>query len=154
MGLSFSVNESQKIPPSLNNIFKCLENDKKINFKKPNHGNLKKWAKNGVFLLNSILTVIEKKPNSHQKNSNWNFFTDFVIKVINEKKNNVVFFLWGNFAIGKKKFIDENKNYVICNVHPSPLAQKPGKFFWDSRQFSMCNEYLKKHGIEEIDWQI
>ena len=153
MGLSFSVNKSQAIPPSLMNIYKCLENDKKINFKKPSHGDLTFWAKQGVFLLNSTLTVECRKANSHQKNSKWNEFTDFVIKVINKNKEHVVFLLWGNFAIGKKKFIDENKHFVVCNIHPSPLAAKFGKF-WESKQFSLCNEYLKKNGIEEIDWQI
>ena len=153
MGLSFSVNKSQAIPPSLMNIYKCLENDKKLNFKKPSHGDLTFWAKQGVFLLNSTLTVECRKANSHQKNSKWNEFTDFVIKVINKNKEHVVFLLWGNFAIGKKKFIDENKHFVVCNIHPSPLAAKFGKF-WESKQFSLCNEYLKKNGIEEIDWQI
>jgi uracil-DNA glycosylase len=153
MGLSFSVNKSQAIPPSLMNIYKCLENDKKINFKKPSHGDLTFWAKQGVFLLNSTLTVECRKANSHQKNSKWNEFTDFVIKVINKNKEHVVFLLWGNFAIGKKKFIDENKHFVVCNIHPSPLAAKFGKF-WESKQFSLCNEYLKKFGIKEIDWQI
>ena len=153
MGLSFSVNKSQPIPPSLLNIYKCLENDKKLNFKKPSHGDLSFWAKQGVFLLNATLTVVAKKANSHQKNSKWNEFTDFVIKVINKNKEHVVFLLWGNFAIGKKKFIDENKHCVICNIHPSPLAAKFGKF-WESKQFSLCNEYLKKFGIKEIDWQI
>ncbi len=153
MGLSFSVNKTQKIPPSLINIYKCLENDKKLNFKKPSHGDLTFWAKQGVFLLNSTLTVECRKANSHQKNSKWNEFTDFVIKVINKNKEHVVFLLWGNFAIGKKKFIDENKHLVVCNIHPSPLAAKFGNF-WESKQFSLCNEYLKKNGIEEIDWQI
>ena len=153
MGLSFSVNKSQPIPPSLINIYKCLENDKKLNFKKPSHGDLSFWAKQGVFLLNSTLTVVAKKANSHQKNSKWNEFTDYVIKVINKNKEHIVFLLWGNFAIGKKKYIDENKHYVICNIHPSPLAAKFGKF-WESKQFSLCNEYLKKYGIKEIDWQI
>jgi uracil-DNA glycosylase len=153
MGLSFSVNKTQKIPPSLINIYKCLENDKKLNFKKPSHGDLTFWAKQGVFLLNSTLTVECRKANSHQKNSKWNEFTDFVIKVINKNKEHVVFLLWGNFAIGKKKFIDENKHLVVCNIHPSPLAAKFGNF-WESKQFSLCNEYLKKFGIKEIDWQI
>ena len=153
MGLSFSVNKSQKIPQSLNNIFKCLEKDNKIKFHKPNYGDLSYWAKQGVFLLNSTLTVECKKANSHQKNSKWNFFTDFVISQISALKKNIVFLLWGNFAIEKKKLIDSGKHHVITNIHPSPLAQKKGDFTI-SKQFSLTNDYLKKHGIKEIDWQI
>ena len=153
MGLSFSVNKTQRIPQSLNNIYKCLENDNKIKFKKPNHGDLTFWAQQGVFLLNSTLTVECKKANSHQKNSKWNLFTDFVISQISNLKKNIVFLLWGNFAIEKKKLIDSSKHYIICNIHPSPLAQKKGDFTI-SKQFSLTNDYLKKHGIKEINWQI
>ncbi len=153
MGLSFSVNRTQRIPQSLHNIFKCLENDNKIKFKKPNHGDLTFWAQQGVFLLNSTLTVECKKANSHQKNSKWNLFTDFVISQISNLKKNIVFLLWGNFAIEKKKLIDSSKHYIICNIHPSPLAQKKGDFTI-SKQFSLTNDYLKKHGIKEINWQI
>ena len=153
MGLSFSVNKSQRIPQSLLNIYKCLEKDNNIQFKKPLHGDLTSWAEQGVFLLNSTLTVECKKANSHQKNSKWNLFTDFVISKISSLKKNIVFLLWGNFAIEKKKLIDGKKHLIITNIHPSPLAQKKGDFTI-SKQFSECNEYLKKNGIKEINWQI
>ena len=153
MGLSFSVNKSQRIPQSLLNIYKCLEKDNNIQFKKPLHGDLTSWAEQGVFLINSTLTVECKKANSHQKNSKWNLFTDFVISKISSLKKNIVFLLWGNFAIEKKKLIDGKKHLIITNIHPSPLAQKKGDFTI-SKQFSECNEYLKKNGIKEINWQI
>ena len=153
MGMSFSVPKTQPIPGSLRNIYKCLEKDQKIKFIRPKHGDLESWAEQGVFLLNATLTVECKKANSHQKNSGWSKFTDFVIKQISLQKNNIVFLLWGNFAIEKKKLIDSSKHYIICNIHPSPLAQKKGDFTI-SKQFSLTNDYLKKHGIKEIDWQI
>ena len=106
MGLSFSVPKSQRIPGSLNNIYKCLERDKKLKFVKPKHGDLSTWAEQGVFLINATLTVECKKPNSHQKNSGWSKFTDFVIKQISIQKKNIVFLLWGNFAIAKSSLID------------------------------------------------
>ena len=153
MGLSFSVPKTQPIPGSLRNIYKCLEKDKKINFIRPKHGDLISWAEQGVFLLNATLTVECKKPNSHQKNSNWSKFTDFVIKQISIQKKNIVFLLWGNFAINKSKLINTSKHLIIKNIHPSPLAQSKGDFT-NSEQFSQTNEYLIKNGIEPINWQI
>ena len=153
MGLSFSVPRTQRIPGSLHNIYKCLEKDKKIKFIKPKHGGLISWADQGVFLLNTTLTVECKKANSHQKNSGWNKFTDFVIKQISLQKKNVVFLLWGNFAFAKSSLIDGTKHLIIKNIHPSPLAQNKGDFT-KSEQFSQTNEYLIKHGIESINWQV
>ena len=153
MGLSFSVPKTQRKPQSLLNIYKCLHNDPKIHFEIPSHGDLTAWAKQGVFLLNSTLTVVSKNANSHQKNSGWSFFTDFVINQISLLKDHVVFMLWGNFAIEKEKLIDSNKHLVIKNIHPSPLAQKKGDFT-KSDQFSKANEFLVKYGIAEVNWQI
>ena len=153
MGLSFSVPKNQRIPGSLINIYKCLEKDKKLKFIKPRHGDLSSWAEQGVFLINATLTVECKKANSHQKNSGWAKFTDFVIKQISLQKKNIVFLLWGNFAIAKSSLIDGNKHLIIKNIHPSPLAQSKGDFT-KSEQFSQANEYLEKNGIEPINWDI
>ena len=153
MGMSFSVPKTQPIPGSLRNIYKCLEKDQKIKFIKPKHGDLESWAEQGVFLLNATLTVECKKANSHQKNSGWSKFTDFVIKQISLQKNNIVFLLWGNFAINKSSLIDNKKHLIIKNIHPSPLAQSKGDFT-KSEQFSQTNDYLIKNGIEPINWEI
>ena len=153
MGMSFSVPKTQPIPGSLRNIYKCLEKDQKIKFIKPKHGELESWAEQGVFLLNATLTVECKKANSHQKNSGWSKFTDFVIKQISLQKNNIVFLLWGNFAINKSSLIDNKKHLIIKNIHPSPLAQSKGDFT-KSEQFSQTNDYLIKNGIEPINWEI
>ena len=153
MGLSFSVPRNQRIPGSLLNIYKCLERDKKLKFVKPKQGDLSSWAEQGVFLINATLTVECKKSNSHQKNSGWSKFTDFVIKQISLQKKNIVFLLWGNFAIAKSSLIDANKHLNIKNIHPSPLAQNKGDFS-KSEQFSQTNEYLEKNGIEPINWEI
>ena len=153
MGLSFSVPKNQRIPGSLINIYKCLEKDNKLKFIKPRHGDLSSWAEQGVFLINATLTVECKKANSHQKNSGWAKFTDFVIKQISLQKKNIVFLLWGNFAIAKSSLIDGNKHLIIKNIHPSPLAQSKGDFT-KSEQFSQTNEYLEKNGIEPINWDI
>jgi uracil-DNA glycosylase len=153
MGLSFSVNRGVAVPMSLKNIYKCLEKDNKLTFKAPKHGDLSRWAEQGVFLLNATLTVIDKKPNSHQKNSGWSEFTDNVIKVISQKKEGIVFLLWGNFAIQKKKLIDVKKHHVIENIHPSPLAATKGDFT-KSDQFSKANEYLEKEGKGAVDWNL
>ena len=153
MGLSFSVPKSQRIPGSLINIYKCLEKDKKLKFVKPKHGDLCSWAEQGIFLINATLTVECKKANSHQKTSGWAKFTDFVIKQISLQKKNIVFLLWGNFAIAKSSLIDGNKHLIIKNIHPSPLAQSKGDFT-KSEQFSQANEFLEKNGIEPINWNI
>lgn len=153
MGLSFSVPKNIKVPKSLENIYKCLKNDKKLNFVPPKHGDLTSWAEQGVFMINATLTVVAKSPNSHQKNSGWDKFTDYVIEQISSQKEHVVFFLWGNFAQAKEKLINGKKHLIIKNIHPSPLAASKGDFT-KSEQFSQCNEYLKANGIEEINWNI
>lgn len=152
MGLSFSVPRGVKIPKSLQNIYKCLEKDEKVKFKAPNHGDLTKWATQGVFLLNATLTVEANSANSHKK-SGWTDFTDFVIKTISDKTEGIVFLLWGNYAIEKKKFIDKNKHTIIENIHPSPLAASKGDFT-ASKQFSEINEILTKAGKTAIDWSL
>ncbi|MDD5770360.1 MAG: uracil-DNA glycosylase, partial [Candidatus Gracilibacteria bacterium] len=146
---SFSVQNGVNPPPSLKNIFKELHDDLAIQI--PNSGDLTKWAKSGVLLLNAILTVIAGIPASHSK-IGWESFTDFVIKTISDKKENVVFILWGNFAKSKKSLIDLNKHFVIESAHPSPFSAFSG--FFGSKPFSKCNTYLKKVGKKEIDWRL
>ena len=155
MGLSFSVPKSIKVPGSLLNIYKALENDSSLKFKKPNppHGDLTKWANQGVLMLNVVLTVEMGKSNSH-KGLGWNEFTDAVIKAIGNKKKGVVFLLWGKFAQGKKKFVDTSKNLVLEYSHPSPLASTSGADFSKCKDFGKTNEYLKKQGSTPIDWNI
>lgn len=148
-GLCFSVPEGIKIPPSLRNIYKELSTD--VDFKIPISGNLIKWAKQGVLLINATLTVRDSEAGSHQKKG-WETFTDSVIKIISEKKENVVFVLWGNYAQSKEKLIDNNKHLIIKSVHPSPLSATRG--FFGSKPFSKTNEYLKKNNINEIDWSL
>lgn len=148
MGLSFSVLDNEKIPPSLKNIFKELQND--LNLQIPNSGNLTKWAKQGVFLLNSILSVNANLANSHFK-FGWQIFTDNVIKILNEKKSNLVFMLWGNYAKNKINLIDSTKHLILTAAHPSPLARKG---FSGCRHFSKCNNYLKKYDKTPIEWQL
>ena len=152
MGLCFSVNKGIKVPPSLNNIYKALikENYMKI---KPNHGDLSTWAEQGVLLLNSTLTVVSGKANSHQKSSGWQEFTDFVIKTIDKNKEGVIFLLWGGFAQKKKSLIVSGNSEIIENIHPSPLAAKHGDFS-HLNQFTKVNEILSKRGEKEIDWKI
>jgi uracil-DNA glycosylase len=147
VGLSFSVPPSQKLPPSLQNIFKELESDLKI---KNTNGDLTKWAEQGVLLLNSVLTVNAGAPASH-RDVGWEIFTDEVIKYLSDEKENIVFVLWGNFAIGKRKLIDEKKHLVVTAPHPSPLSSHRG--FFGSRPFSKINEYLKSKNISPIDWK-
>lgn len=160
MGLSFSVPKSVKTPPSLNNIYKNLESDKAFKFQKPKHGDLTKWAEQGILLLNATLTVISGKPNSHHKTSGWADFTDYVIKTISKEKTGIVFLLWGGPAQQKKKLIDGSKHFILENIHPSPLAAKHGNFSEKSNKnfkkehFSECNELLTKQGKEPIDWQV
>jgi len=146
-GLCFSVNDGIEFPPSLRNIFKELKND--LGKEIPVNGNLTDWAKQGVLLLNATLTVRANQAGSHQ-NKGWEQFTDAVIHKINEQKQHVVFILWGNYAISKVKFIDENKHLVLSSVHPSPLSASRG--FFGNRHFSRANEFLVKQGLEPINW--
>lgn len=152
MGLCFSIPKNIKVPPSLKNIYKALENDPKVTFKTPNpiHGDLTKWADQGVFLLNAILTVRKGISNSHQKKG-WEQFTDQVIQSINQKKEGVVFLLWGKSAHEKAKNVNEGRHKVLKFVHPSPLA---GTGFVDCKHFSECNEYLVSKGKSPIDWNV
>jgi uracil-DNA glycosylase len=143
------VNPGVAQPPSLQNIFKELVNDIP-GFKPPVNGNLEGWAKQGVLLLNAILTVAAGSPGSH-KSFGWETFTDALIRIISEKKENVVFMLWGNYAMSKAELIDGNKHLVLKAAHPSPLAR--GAFF-GCRHFSKANAYLKDKGLEPIDWKL
>jgi uracil-DNA glycosylase len=147
-GLSFSVNENIRIPPSLKNIYKELQSD--INFKIPKTGNLTNWAKEGILLLNSTLTVREGHPGSHQ-NKGWEIFTDAVIKLISIEKTNCVFLLWGNYAKSKANLINNEKHLVLEAAHPSPLAR--GAFF-GCKHFSKTNNYLTSKNITPINWKI
>lgn len=148
-GLCFSVNENMKISPSLRNIFRELNSDLDSLFL-PNSGNLERWAKQGILLLNATLSVQKDKPNSH-KHLNWGKFTDAVIQEISDKKSNVVFLLWGNFAHKKGLKIDRTKHLVLESGHPSPMSANQGKWF-GNKHFSKTNDYLKSKGIEEINW--
>ena len=139
-GLCFSVNDAVKIPPSLRNIFREVNDDLETIFF-PTSGNLERWAKQGVLLLNASLTVRKDHPNSH-KHLDWNLFTDTVIQKISEKKENVVFLLWGNFAQKKGSKIDRSKHFVLESGHPSPMSANQGKWF-GNKHFSQTNQYLK-----------
>ena len=145
-GLCFSVNTGIKMPPSLNNIYKELYDDLGI---KRSNTDLSDWAKSGVLLLNSVLTVEKDKPASH-KYIGWEEFTDSVIKKLNEKDSPIVFILWGNFAKSKAKYITNPKHLVITSAHPSPFSARYG--FFGSRPFSKTNIFLKKNGLKEIEW--
>ena len=146
-GLSFAVSNDQITPPSLKNIFNEIENDLK---KRPNtKKNLESWADQGVLMLNSSLSVKSGKPNSHQ-NLGWNKFTDKILKHISENKNNVVFFLWGNFAKQKQELIDRNKHLILSSSHPSPLSSYMS--FDGCKHFSKSNKYLKQNNLNEINW--
>lgn len=146
-GLSFSVQKGIKIPPSLQNIYKELEDDLKI--KPKDHGDLTGWAKEGVLLLNSVLTVEKDKAASH-RNLGWEPLTDYIIKVLNQKEDPIVFILWGNFAREKKKYITNKKHLIIESPHPSPFSAYSG--FFGSHPFSKANEFLIKNKKEPIDW--
>lgn len=148
-GLSFSVNKGIKIPPSLQNIYKELSSD--LGLYIPNNGYLKKWADQGVLLLNATLTVIDSQANSH-KDIGWQIFTDKIIQVLNEKEKPVVFILWGKNAISKIPFITNKNHLILKSVHPSPLSANGG--FFGSKPFSKTNQFLKQNGLKEIDWQI
>jgi uracil-DNA glycosylase len=148
-GLCFSVNKNIKIPPSLVNIFKELKDD--LNIDVPSHGFLESWAKQGVLLLNTVLTVEDGKAGSHHKKG-WEKFTDKVIEVLNQEKENLVFILWGSPAHKKAAHVDEKKHLLLKSVHPSPLSVYRG--FMGSKPFSQANAYLRKNKIQEIDWSI
>ena len=147
-GLSFSVRKNIPFPPSLKNIIKELENDIGVKFQQ-NDGNLSKWAKQGVFLLNTTLTVEKSKPLSHSK-IGWELFTDKVIELLSEKKQNLVFILWGKHAQAKNQLIDNSKHLVISSTHPSPLSAHRG--FFGSKPFSQTNKFLLSNNIKEINW--
>ncbi|NJC26340.1 uracil-DNA glycosylase [Neolewinella antarctica] len=149
MGLSFSVPQGVTRPPSLRNIYKELETSLDIPATK--NGDLTNWAEQGVFLLNSMLTVERNKPGSHQR-SGWQFFTDASIKAISDQCDNVVFMLWGAFAKKKGGLIDENKHLVLASAHPSPFSADKG--FFGNNHFKLANEYLEKHGKDPIDWRV
>ena len=146
-GLCFSVNDGIDFPPSLRNIFKELKND--LGKEIPRSGNLFDWAKQGVLLLNATLTVRANQAGSHQ-NKGWEQFTDAVINKINEQKQHVVFILWGNYAISKAKFIDQNKHFVLTSVHPSPLSASRG--FFGNHHFSKANDFLVKNELQPVQW--
>ncbi len=148
-GLSFSVPHNHPIPRSLNNIFKELKDD--LNIDIPSTGNLEKWAKQGVLLLNATLTVRANQPGSHQ-NKGWENFTDSVIREISARLNGVVFLLWGKFAQAKEVLIDTTKHFILKAPHPSPFSADRG--FFGCRHFSRTNEILIREGKEAIDWSL
>jgi len=148
MGLCFSVKKNVAIPRSLSRIYKELQSD--VGCKIPNHGDLSKWARQGVFMPNAILTVEAGNPASHSK-IGWHHFTDAVISKISELKEGVCFMLWGNFARSKKKLIDTSRHHIFESAHPSPLA---GNAFFGNHHFSGVNQILTDRGETPIDWQI
>lgn len=145
-GLSFSVSNEVLKPPSLQNIFKELENDLGI---RRENSDLTDWAKQGVLLLNSIMTVEQDRPLSH-KNRGWEIFTDHIIQALNAREDPVIFLLWGSFARSKKELITNRHHYILESVHPSPLSANRG--FFGSRPFSKINNILKQNGKKEINW--
>jgi uracil-DNA glycosylase len=147
-GLCFSVKDGVEFPPSLINIFKEIESD--MGIPQPSSGDLTRWARQGVLLLNATLTVRAHQAGSHQKKG-WEEFTDYVIKILNSEKKNIVFFLWGSYAQKKGESIDRSRHLVLESVHPSPLSASKG--FFGNRHFSRCNDYLVSNGIEPIDWR-
>ena len=149
-GLAFSVHQKVSIPPSLHNIYEELSHDIP-GFQIPTHGSLKHWAEQGVFLLNTVLTVRAGAPQSHQ-GLGWQRFTDEVFRIINKEKEHVVFMLWGSSARAKRREIDENKHLVLTAPHPSPLSAYRG--FFGCQHFSKANAWLKEKGLEPIDWQV
>lgn len=148
-GLSFSVQPGVKQPPSLANIFKELQSD--LNIAPPSDGYLVKWAKQGVLLLNNVLTVREGQAHSH-RGKGWEQFTNRVIETLNEKEHSVVYILWGKAAQDKQRLIDLDKHYTIKSPHPSPLSAYRG--FFGSKPFSRTNKILRQEGLDEIDWEI
>lgn len=148
-GLSFSVRKGIRLPASLKNIFKELQND--LNITLPSNGDLTAWARQGVLLLNAVLTVEKNKPNSH-KNIGWEKFTDFVIQQISLQKKGVVFVLWGNQAMKKEKWIDGSRHYILKSPHPSPFSAYSG--FFNSKPFSKINQLLIQEGKSPVEWEI
>ena len=148
-GLSFSVPEGVSIPPSLRNIYQELFSD--LDIAPSQSGNLTHWASQGVFLLNSVLTVEKNSPGSHSK-SGWVDFTDTVIDILNEKKQNLVFLLWGAYAQQKAELIDQDKHLVLTAAHPSPFSAHKG--FFGANHFSQTNDYLKIHNQQTINWKL
>jgi uracil-DNA glycosylase len=148
-GLCFSVKKGVPLPPSLKNIYKEIESD--LGIKEPNCGDLTKWAQSGVLLLNTTLTVREHMANSHSK-CGWAWFTDSVIKIISERKQNVVFILWGGNARSKACLINEKNHLVLSCAHPSPLSAYNG--FFGCKFFSKTNDYLKSHNLPPVDWDL
>lgn len=148
MGLCFSVPKGIKVPPSLKNIFKEIQEDLAI--APPSHGDLTEWAQQGILLLNASLTVEKDKPNSH-KSLGWHRFTDRVIQVLSDHKTGLVFLLWGNYAKSKKILIDSSRHLILESPHPSPLA---GGGFFGHHHFSKTNQYFKNQGLEPIRWQL
>jgi uracil-DNA glycosylase len=146
--LCFSVRPGTLLPPSLINIYRELQSD--VGFRFPNHGYLVHWAKQGVLMLNAVLTVRAHQPGSH-RNKGWERFTDAIIQAVNAKESSVVFLLWGNYAQEKIKLIDRKRHAIIRSAHPSPLSANNG--FFGSRPFSKTNAALRKFGKPEIDWQ-
>ena len=148
-GLAFSVKKGIAIPPSLRNIYKELNTS--LGCYIPNNGYLEKWAKQGVLLLNTALTVQKDNANSHS-GKGWEILTDSIIKKVNQKSQPVVFMLWGNNAKSKAWFVDQSKHLVLTSVHPSPLSASRG--FFGCNHFKLANEFLVNNGLKEIDWQI
>jgi len=148
-GLCFSVPQGVRNPPSLVNIFKELKND--LNLQVPVSGNLEKWCRQGVLLLNATLTVRANQAGSHQ-NKGWEVFTDAAIKKLSDKRNGLVFLLWGKYAQEKERIIDKNRHYILQAAHPSPFSAYNG--FFGCKHFSKTNEILRRHGLDEIDWSL
>ena len=147
-GLSFSVPDKIKPPPSLKNIYKEINKD--LNLPIAETGNLTKWAKQGVLLLNSVLTVRKSSPASH-RDKGWEIFTDKVISILSEKRQNLVFLLWGSYAKSKKDLIDQNKHLILEGAHPSPYSVSG---FLGKKYFSKANDFLNSKNIEVIDWKL
>lgn len=146
-GLSFAVAEGMKLPPSLKNIFTEIYND--LGVTPIQSGDLSRWAKQGVLMLNAVLTVLAASPASH-KGKGWEQFTDAVIRTLNDNKEHVVYMLWGKYAQDKGAVIDREKNLVLTSAHPSPYSVSN---FYNNHHFSKCNAYLEKHGLTPIDWK-
>lgn len=149
-GLSFSVQRGVAVPPSLKNIYKELETDIE-GFKTPNHGHLTHWAEQGVLLLNATLTVRASEAGSHQ-NRGWEIFTDEIIKALSQKREHIIFLLWGKYAQQKAALIDQKKHYVLTAAHPSPFSAYNG--FFGSKHFSKANQLLVQNNLTPIDWNL